>query len=124
MHLDPCGPATKAARRRARWVATVCIIGGVGCATASREPAVDPDAGVNGLRTPADAAVGLTGDTGADSSTDLTGSFGHCCFEHKLLSCFCPTGGTCRFGVACDAGGCVEGDGGECDRIVTDGAVE
>ena len=114
----------KAASRRARWAALACIMGAGGCATASRESAAVPDAAVDGSRTPADAAVGPASDADAGPSDDVTGSFGHCCVEQSLFSCFCPTGATCRFGVACDGGGCVEGDGSQCGQVTKDGAVE
>ena len=97
----------------------------VGCAAVSHQPdAVTPDAGVDGSRSRADAAVGLESGSDGDPSDDVTGTFGHCCVEGSLLSCFCPTGAACRFGVACEAGGCVEGDGSQCDRVATDGAVD
>lgn len=112
----------KVARQRARW-AMVCIIGLVGCVTASRERDGAPEAAIEPPRTLADAGTAGGPDANADA-VETTGTFGHCCFEQKLFSCFCPTGVTCHFGVACDGGGCAEGDGSRCVPSVTDAAVE
>lgn len=126
-HRDPReafgGALPVTASRRARWAAAVSILALVGCATARRAPADEPDAGGEGPGVPADAAIDREGDLDADAS-DVTGTFGHCCFESRLFSCFCPTGATCRFGIACDAGGCVGGDGSDCAQIIADGGVE
>ena len=63
------------------------------------QPKVDasPDADA----TPADAA--------RDEPTP--GTFGHCCVDDLLVSCFCPSDASCMpFGVACADGGCVAGE--------------
>lgn len=73
--------------------------------------------GGSSARVPADASLdeAADGDGEADADADETpGTFGHCCVDDQLLSCFCPAGASCNFGSACSDGGCVAGDGAAC----------
>ncbi len=73
------------------------------------------DVGVADVRVP---ALSKEASDAADAAEDgPTGTFGHCCAEGILTSCYCPAGVTCHFGFDCGGGTCVEGDGGACPSM-------
>ena len=47
-------------------------------------------------------------------ASNAEGTYGHCCVDDQLLSCFCSADAACHFGVACREAGCIEGDVGAC----------
>jgi hypothetical protein len=55
-------------------------------------------------------------DSGGEDARDerSSGTFGHCCVDGVLASCYCPSNVTCHFGTQCADGRCVEGDGAAC----------
>lgn len=65
-------------------------------------------------------ALGLVSDGAEDGDSGPGGTFGHCCVDDVLLSCFCPANAKCDFGTACADGGCVVGDGAVCPADSSD----
>ncbi len=97
------------------WVCCVAWLVCVGC----DEPIPIPDGGlqlrdvgVADVRVP--MAISAAADTMDAAEDSPTGTFGHCCVEGVLASCYCPAGVTCHFGIDCGGGICLDGDGGAC----------
>jgi hypothetical protein len=96
-------------------LALSALVGNVAIAACSTDGATGDavDAHDSDARSSADAVIGDTSSE-PEGSGDLPGTFGHCCVDDQLLSCFCPADAACQFGVACADGGCVTGDGATC----------